>query len=178
MTEKPDAAARAGTFTAWLLAHGRRPWDEITPLLADCTCAWADLDGFHAGPPPPAPPLATHLWAWDDGRLLRIRIDSGHGIAAELSLAGPGQGEPVTVAEREARSWPSGEGRVSAGAEWRDRIIRVYITVAVSHGVPDMCFSVTRGPRSRLRRVAAEAGITIGTQAGGGGTRDGRSPFP
>jgi hypothetical protein len=37
---------------------------------------------------------------------------------------------------------------------------------------------VTRGPRSRLRRVAAEAGVTIGTQAGGGDTRDGRGQFP
>ena len=37
---------------------------------------------------------------------------------------------------------------------------------------------VTRDPRSRLRRVADEADVTIGTQAGGGDTRGGRGSFP
>jgi hypothetical protein len=126
VTDIPDAATRARTFTAWLLAHGRQPWARISTLIADCTCAWADLDGFHAGSPPADPPLATHLWAWDDARLLRVRIDGDHGIAAELSLTDPRSGEPVSVTEREAPSWPSGEGRVSASTEWRDRAIRIY----------------------------------------------------
>lgn len=126
MTEIAGAAASARTFTAWLLAHGRRPWDEITPLLAGCTCAWADLDGFHAGAPSDGPPLATHLWAWDECRLLRVRVDGDCGIVGELSLTDPGHGEAVTVTEREAPSWPAGEGRVSAGTEWRDRNIRIY----------------------------------------------------
>lgn len=126
MTELPDNATDAMTATAWLVAHGRRPWAEIRPLLAGCTCAWADLDGLHAGPPPDSPPLATHLWAWNDGKLLRVRIDGGDGITAELHLTDPGHGEPVTVTEREVPGWPSGEGRVSAGQEWRDQAMRVY----------------------------------------------------
>lgn len=80
------AAARA----AWLAAHGRHPWPEISALLTGCTCAWADVDGFHAGPPPAEPPLATHLWAWGPGRLLRVRVDGSDGIAAELHLSDPG----------------------------------------------------------------------------------------
>jgi hypothetical protein len=113
-------------FTAWLVTHGRRPWAEIRPLLADCTCAWADLDGFHAEPPPADPPLATHLWAWADGKLLRLRIDGGDAIPAELRLTNPGHGAPVTVTDRQAPTWPAGEGRVSASQPWRDRTIRVY----------------------------------------------------
>lgn len=120
------ATAGAATFTAWLIARGRRPWAEIRPLLTDCTCAWADIDGFHAGPPPADPPLATHLWAWNTDRLLRVRIDGREGIAAELRLADSGQGEPVSVTERQATSWPAGEGRVSVQQAWRDRAVRIY----------------------------------------------------
>ena len=105
--------------TAWLTAHGRHPWATISSLLSGCTCAWADLDGFHAGPPPAGPPLATHLWAWSPDRLLRIRLDGSDGIAAELHLTNPGNGEPVQVTERETATWPPGEGRVSAEDKWR-----------------------------------------------------------
>ena len=117
--------AAAGIRTAWLTGHGRHPWAEIASLITGCTCAWADIDGFHAGPPPAGPPLATHLWAWGPGRLLRIRIDGSDGIAAELHLSDPGHGEPVRVTEREAASWPLGEGRFSVDVKWRDRTIRV-----------------------------------------------------
>ncbi len=126
MTQTRAPAAAPATATAWLLAHGRQPWTEIRTLLTGCTCAWADLDGFHAGAPPAGPPLATHLWAWAGDKLLRVRIDGAEGITAELHLTGPGQGQPVTVTRREASGWPSGEGRVSAAAQWRDRTIRIY----------------------------------------------------
>jgi hypothetical protein len=68
VTEPQDATTGTATFTACLIGHGRQPWSEIRPLLEGCTCAWADLDGFHAEPPPADPPLATHLWAWNDGK--------------------------------------------------------------------------------------------------------------
>lgn len=112
--------------TAWLTAHGRQDWSKIASLLTGCTCAWADLDGFHVGPPPARPPLATHLWAWGTTRLLRVRVDGGDGIAAELHLSGEEHGEPVTVTERNAVSWPLGEGRVSVDDQWRGRAIRIY----------------------------------------------------
>jgi|SRR5271157_974773 len=112
--------------TAWLSAHGRHPWATISSLLSGCTCAWADLDGFHSGPPPAGPPLATHLWAWSPDRLLRIRLDGSDGIAAELHLTNPGNGEPVQVTERETATWPPGEGRVSAEDKWRGRAVRIY----------------------------------------------------
>jgi hypothetical protein len=121
----PSGHPAAATRTAWLIAHGRHPWAEISALLTGCTCAWADLDGFHAGPPPAGPPLATHLWAWEPGRLLRARVDGSDGIAAELHFTYPGHGEPVRVTEREAASWPPGEGRVSVDDKWRGRTIRV-----------------------------------------------------
>jgi hypothetical protein len=126
VTEPQDATTGTATFTACLIGHGRQPWSEIRPLLDGCTCAWADLDGFHAEPPPADPPLATHLWAWNDGKLLRVRIDGTDGIAAELRLTDSGQGEPVTVTERQATTWPSGEGRVSVRQAWRDRPLHVY----------------------------------------------------
>jgi hypothetical protein len=114
------------SFTGRLIGHGRRPWTEIRPLLTGCTCAWADLDGFHAEPAPDGPPLATHLWAWNADRLLRVRIDGSEGIAAELRLGDSGEGEQVSVTELRAGSWPLLEGRVSVAEEWRDRPIRIY----------------------------------------------------
>jgi hypothetical protein len=126
MTELQGAAVDVATFTAWLTGYGRQPWAEIRPLLAGCTCAWADLDGFHAEPPPADSPLATHLWAWNDAKLLRVRIDGADGITAELRLADPSHGESVTVTERQATTWPSGEGRVSAAETWRGRVLRIY----------------------------------------------------
>lgn len=120
--DAPVAVSR----TAWLAAHGRQTWSEITSVLAGCTCAWADLDGFHAGPPPAGPPLATHLWAWSPDRLLRVRVDGSDGIAAELHLSDVGQGEAVTVTERDAVTWLPGEGRVSVDDEWRGRLVRIY----------------------------------------------------
>ncbi len=118
--------ATVSTRTAWLTAHGRRPWADISSLLTGCTCTWADLDGFHAGPPPAEAPLATHLWAWSPGRLLRIRVDGSDGITAELHLTDPGQGEPVQVTERDTAAWPPREGRVSVDDKWRGRAIRIY----------------------------------------------------
>jgi hypothetical protein len=124
VTENAELTEAAST--AWLVAHGRRPWAEVHSLLTDCVCAWADLDGVHTEPAPTTPPLATHLWAWNHDRLLRVRIDCQDGIAAELRPSESGQGEPVTITERKAISWPSEEGRVSAAQEWRDRPLRIY----------------------------------------------------
>jgi hypothetical protein len=119
--------ARVGTTrTAWLTAHGRRPWLRVSTLLSGCTCAWADLDGFHCGPSPVGPPLATHVWAWDTDRLLRIRLDGGDGIIAELHLTDPGSGETVQVTEWQTSTWPPREGRVSAEDQWRGRTVRSY----------------------------------------------------
>jgi hypothetical protein len=129
MIDKRASAADAGTApkrTAWLTVHGRRPWTQVRALLNGCTCTWADLDGFHAEGPPASAPVATHLWAWATGRLLRVRIDGNDAITAELNLNDPGHSEPVTVTEREASGWPSGEGRVSAAPQWRDRTIHIY----------------------------------------------------
>lgn len=123
--EMSNGAPTPVTSGAWLVAHGRRSWLEILPLLADCTCLWADLDGIHAATPPAGPPLSTHLWAWESGRFLRIRVDGTDGIAAELRLSGPGQGEPVTVTERAAATWFAGDGRVSADDQWRGRAVRI-----------------------------------------------------
>lgn len=130
MTETPGhesiVSGEALTTTAWLVTHGRQPWTQVRALLTGCTCAWADLDGFHHDAPPAEPPVATHLWAWGTGKLLRVRIDGSDGITAELRLTDTGQGEPVSVTERAATSWPSSEGRVSAGQQWRNRALHVY----------------------------------------------------
>lgn len=119
-------AGRTSSFTGWLISHGRRSWTEIHGLLNGCTCAWADIDGFHAEHPPADPPLATHLWAWREEKLLRIRVDGSEGITAELRLTDSGQGEPVIVIERNAASWRFDEGRVSVRDEWRDRALKLY----------------------------------------------------
>jgi hypothetical protein len=123
----------AGTVrTAWLTPHGRQSWTAISSILSGCTCAWADLDGFHCEPAPAGPPLATHLWAWSPDRLLRIRLDGTDGIAAELHLTTrPGNGEIVQVTEREAQTWPPREGRVSVDDQWRGRTVRVFQVIGL-----------------------------------------------
>jgi hypothetical protein len=121
-----DEAPTTVSRTAWLAARGRQDWPLIVGLLGGCTCAWADLDGFHLGAPPAEPPLATHLWAWSPDRLLRIRMDGSDGIVAELHLSDAGQGEPVEVTERDAVTWMPDDGRVSADDQWRGRPVRIY----------------------------------------------------
>jgi hypothetical protein len=112
--------------TVWLTPHGRQSWTAISSMLSGCTCAWADLDGFHCEPAPAEPPLATHLWAWSPDRLLRIRLDGTDGITAELHLTETDNGELVQVTEREAQTWPPREGRVSVDDQWRGRTVRIY----------------------------------------------------
>lgn len=90
MTAQPS-----GTWT--LVEHGRLPWDAVVILLAGTTCAWTDIDGPRLAAAPAASPVgATHLWAWNDDRCLRLRVDDGFAYAAELSRHGTG--EPVSVA--------------------------------------------------------------------------------
>ncbi|WP_283135333.1 hypothetical protein [Rhizohabitans arisaemae] len=88
-----------------LTGHGRLPWSTALELLTGTTCAWTDLDGPHLGPPPTTTPVGTtHLWAWADGRALRLRIDDEFAYVAELAHDGPG--EPVTVIiHPELRLW-------------------------------------------------------------------------
>jgi hypothetical protein len=148
---RASAVPMGTTRTAWLTAHGRRPWQQVSALLSGCTCAWADLDGFHCGPPPASPPLATHVWAWDTGRLLRIRLDGSEGITAELHLTDPGSSETVQVTERQTSTWPLREGRVSAEDQWRGRTVRSY---QVS-GLTPLEF-IRLGQEARLARPAGQ----------------------
>jgi hypothetical protein len=77
------------------------------------TCAWADYDGYHLAKNdgcPPAAPAYSHLWAWSPQQLVRVRVDSDHGIIGVLTTnaeapAGSLSFEQVDVMEREAMSF-------------------------------------------------------------------------
>lgn len=105
--------------TATLIAYGRVAWDQITAMLAGAQAAWADYDGFHVGASPESPPPYSHLWAWTEDWLARIRIDGTHAIAAVLALRGqPGNPPPeqwrqdVQFLEAQSQTWPPTEKRV------------------------------------------------------------------
>jgi hypothetical protein len=55
-----------------------------------------------------------------------MRIDGTDTITAELHLSDPCHGEPVTITQREASTWPLREQRVSISDQWRDRNISRY----------------------------------------------------
>lgn len=94
---------------------GRTTWEQARPHLATLTCAWADLDGFHVGPPPDERPVATHLWAWSPQRWARARFDGDEVITALLDrvdnadATATGPGEPVTVTTRPLVVWADDE---------------------------------------------------------------------
>ncbi|MCX5054663.1 MULTISPECIES: hypothetical protein [unclassified Streptomyces] len=109
MTPRPPAgpAHTARAVPARLERAGRLAWAEARTLLTGTTCAWADLDGFHIAPAdrlPEQPLHATHLWAWDARRCLRLRIDGPHALTALLT---PGQdgGEQVRIHIRPGTPW-------------------------------------------------------------------------
>ncbi|WP_406260404.1 hypothetical protein OIA45_19640 [Streptomyces chartreusis] len=97
----------AQPVTARMDRIGRLDWTEARSLLTGTTCAWADLDGFHvAGSDqlPTEPPHSTHLWAWDQDRCLRLRIDGSQALIASL-LPGHDGGEQVRVYVRPGTPW-------------------------------------------------------------------------
>jgi hypothetical protein len=119
------------TYQGWLTAHGRMPWEHARKLLAGATCAWADLDGFHAEPVSALPPIATHMWAWSDGRAWRARIDEDDAVIGELAFTATPGSERVTVIERAANTWPESEGRVSVDRRWRGHRTTLYEVIGL-----------------------------------------------
>jgi hypothetical protein len=120
---------------AWLTAYGRIPWDRIYPELTGSTCAWADLDGFHHEHAdtldPDHPPVTTHIWAWTNQRLWRIRIDGAEGIAARLDLSTPEPDpqhptERVDIVETLTPTWAERDFRVSVDHRWRGQTVNLY----------------------------------------------------
>ncbi|AKH81446.1 hypothetical protein AA958_03730 [Streptomyces sp. CNQ-509] len=111
----PTTANVVTPAPARLERRGRLPWPDARALLAGTTCAWADLDGFHVAPaadlPGPAP-LATHLWAWDDGgaRCSRLRFDGAQALVAVLHVGDTDGGLQVRV--RPGRPWDEHDHRV------------------------------------------------------------------
>ncbi|MCX4429656.1 hypothetical protein [Streptomyces mirabilis] len=113
MTPRPPAgpALTARAVPARLERIGRLGWVEARALLTGTTCAWADLDGFHvaaADRVPEHPLHATHLWAWDLRRCLRMRIDGPHALTA-LLMPGQDGGEQVLVHARPGTPWAKGD---------------------------------------------------------------------
>lgn len=117
MTVILDLPAVDGTGT--LVAYGRVPWPQVTRLLAGSQAAWADYHGFHFGTPPESPPPYSHLWAWTEDWLARIRVDGQHAVAGILSLGGEPATPPperwraeVKVRQVRSQTWPPTEKRV------------------------------------------------------------------
>lgn len=117
MTAILDLSATNGAAT--LIAYGRVGWPQVTRMLTGSQAAWADYDGFHFGTPPESAPPYSHMWAWAEDWLARIRLDGQHVIVGVLSLGGQPASLPPEqwreeVAFREVRSqtWPPTEKRV------------------------------------------------------------------
>jgi hypothetical protein len=92
-----------------LSAHGRIGWAQAASLLTETECAWTDMTGAHCGAPPTALPVgASHLWAWNSTRCVRLRFDDDAVYAGELTETG--EGEPVTVTLRTGiQLWKPGD---------------------------------------------------------------------
>jgi len=112
------------TMPAWtLLGTGARTeadWSSLREELDGWQAGWADLEGFHIQPLPPAPPLATHLWAWRSDGWLRVRID-GHDWVASALFRATVRESPLWSSNREQLtavhtteivSWDRADGRV------------------------------------------------------------------
>ncbi|MGH8934097.1 MAG: hypothetical protein ACRDZO_26520 [Egibacteraceae bacterium] len=97
-----------------LEGHGRLDWAAVKTLVGDARCAWADLNGFRVGPCPGSAPPYTHLWGWEPGRWVRVRIDRDGGIVGVLTeyTGDPPPGQPVEVDCEVAPLWPDDEKRV------------------------------------------------------------------
>jgi len=129
----PDLPAATGT--AELIGYGRISWDQLTSILTSAQAAWADYDGFHLGPVPPAPPPYSHLWAWTDHWLARVRIDQDTAILGVLALNGKPHPVPpdsptetVTYQVARAATWPPDEKRVGELAlHIAGRAIHIYL---------------------------------------------------
>lgn len=123
MTTNPESAAHVDLpvtpGSAPLIAYGRVGWDQVARMLAGAQSAWADYDGFHVGETPASLPPYSHLWAWTEDWLARIRIDGQHAIAGVLALRGEPANPPpeqwrhdVRFHQAQSQTWPPGEKRV------------------------------------------------------------------
>ncbi|KUJ38381.1 hypothetical protein ADL25_24480 [Streptomyces sp. NRRL F-5122] len=104
----PKTRYEATTAPARLHRHGRMPWPEARALLAGTLCAWSDLDGFFVAPADELPqdvPQATHLWAWDMQRCVRVRVDGREAMVAALHPGESSDGELVTAHIRHGTPW-------------------------------------------------------------------------
>jgi len=86
--------------TATLIGCGRVGWPQVTRMLAGSQAAWAGYDGFHFGTLPESALPYSHMWAWTEDRLARIRLHGRHAIAGVLSLGGPPASPPPRAVAR------------------------------------------------------------------------------
>lgn len=104
--------------TRYLHTLGRADYSDHLRTLTGMTAAWADIDGWHQGPPPDTAPTATHLWAWSDDSTARFRIDGDHAVGAVLneSPTHPAavRSDEVQVRVDTPENWGVGEKRIKA----------------------------------------------------------------
>lgn len=105
--------------TGALIGCGRVGWPRVTRMLTGSQAAWAGCDGFRFGTPPESAPRYSHMRAWAEDWLARIRLDGRRVVAGVLSLGGRPAGLPPgqwrgEAGFREVRSqaWPSAGKRV------------------------------------------------------------------
>ncbi len=92
-------------------------WSEVARILAQATCVWADLAGLHVGSVPKELPVATHLWAWEEGVMHRVRIDSGSAVIASLSTRRTDDSIEVAVSEQPGEPWDVANSRLGANGK-------------------------------------------------------------
>lgn len=105
-----ESAQLAGT--SWV------SWDQARQMLAGCDCVWVDRHGLHRERVPDViDASATHLWAWDEQVMHRLRLDGGDAIVATL---GGQSGESVGVRQFRGTTWAESHVRTDAvgDVEW------------------------------------------------------------
>jgi len=111
-----------------LIGWGARDWGQVLEACEDMTGAWADYEGFHTGPLPPAQPPTSHIWAWSaDGTcLMRARSDADQVVVGWLTRQATDKvtalaqlTEQVAVTIRPATSWSTEDRRVTMRGDAR-----------------------------------------------------------
>lgn len=99
-------------------------WSTVRERLEGLTCAWVDWSGMHVGLIPEDPPRGlSHLWAWSQSSLHRVRVDGADAVMATLGdvewECPLEQDVPVLV--QPAATWREPHVRTEAGvgSDWQ-----------------------------------------------------------
>lgn len=102
----------------WLEVEQVTDWSSVLERLDGHRCCWADADGLHvvdaADVPDERPGYCSHLWAWADGSMIRIRLDADRVSLVRLSLVAIADADPVRCLIEDDLTWREPTGASAA----------------------------------------------------------------